>query len=85
MIFTKEPDGSYSGILKNQVYQGMMHEELYYCDIDKAVKGYTVRWQDDYSNGVDFAELGDAKQYVVLEYYKHTPHSNGTKWEIEDE
>lgn len=85
IIFTKEPDGTTAAISLDAEYKGFLHEELYWCDICKALGGVMVRWQSDYSNPVHFSTDAEARKHVLENYKKYTPHSNGRKFQLDEE
>jgi hypothetical protein len=86
MKFYQEEEGTWSAIRENVIENGWHYSELYFADILKVYTGgFTVRWNDRYQEQHNFNEIGDAKQYIVLEYHKHKPHENGVKYKIDEE
>ena len=84
MKFLKEND-TYFAIIQNDVYNGLMCEEIMYAEIEKSSKGWLVRWEDKFNEPHPFQELADAQQYVLLQYHKHTPFINGKSWKVDEE
>ena len=82
ILFFDEPEGGVSAVAQDVVYEGYLHQELYYADLNKLLGGWVVRWQDDYNTPYSFESLGDAKAHVLVNYSIHKPHSNGNKFEI---
>ncbi|HYG02042.1 MAG TPA: hypothetical protein VD927_06320 [Chryseosolibacter sp.] len=82
--FTKEPDGIYCAIAEKEVYKGVVCEELLFAEITPTPGGFEVRWEDDYGNPSSHKTLDDAKQYIILEQHKHSPHINGKTWTVDE-
>lgn len=81
--FNLEPDNTYSALSFDVVYRGLLTEELYWADINPALGGYMVRWQDSYNKPIHCDTFEDAKQHVIDNYSIHTPHINGKQYGIE--
>lgn len=81
IIFTREPDGTEAAISLDAVYEGALHTELYWADLNDT----EVRWQDDYSNPVKFNSVPEAKNYVLSNYSRHKPISNGSRYQLDDD
>jgi hypothetical protein len=81
--FIKEND-IYFALLQNEAYKDMMCEEVMFAELEKTSKGWVCRWSDKYDEKHPFQELGDAQQYVVLEWTRHKGIINGKTWEIEE-
>jgi hypothetical protein len=60
-------------------WNGYIHEELIWAEIDKALGGFMVRWENDFSNPVHFTVLAEAKVHIERNYFRHTPLSQGKK------
>lgn len=82
IIFNKEPDCTLSCLSFDVVWKGMLVDELYWADISKALGNFMVRWNDDYRNPVHCDSEESAKQHVIDNYLRHTPHINGRQYEL---
>lgn len=82
IIFNDEPDGSISALSFDAVWKGFLNDELYWSDVSKALGGWMVRWNDSYNETLHFETLERAKNHIIENYSKHTPHLNGRRYEL---
>lgn len=59
----------------DEVLNGYLHQELMWAEIDPALGGFMVRFEDSYSDTHHHATLEQAKDFVLKTYFKHTPRS----------
>ncbi len=72
-------DGNYYAIADEAEYNGQICESLWYSEINS---DNTVRWDDDYRNPISFSTLELAKEYILREYFKHTPQIIGYRFDV---
>jgi hypothetical protein len=85
LSFNLEPDKSYSVIAQDVVHEGYLHQELYWADIIPALASFMVRWNDNHQDIIHLDTLADARKHIKANYNKHTPHSNGSKYRLNEE
>lgn len=81
MQFIKENE-SFFAIAQQQIFKGYNWDEMQFAEITPALGGWMVRWEDDYSNPINFSTLIEAQKHVENSYFKHYPHSNGEKHKV---
>lgn len=74
ILFESEGDTLYA-VAYDEVLNGYLHQELMWAEIDKALGGYMVRFEDSWGTPHHHATLQEAKDFVLKTYYKHTPRS----------
>ncbi len=81
--FVKETN-EWFGLCRNTVWNGLMYDELLYCEIIPiGYNTYQVRWEDNWNNPVIKNTLEEAEEYVRKEFIKHIPFLNSVGYEIE--
>ncbi len=79
--YAKE-DGSYFALAQDQIFKGFRYDEMQFAEINKSLGSWMVRWEDSYKDTYHFDTLIEAQNYIEKEYIRHTPHSNGRKYEL---
>lgn len=79
IIFEKEGDTLY-GVAYDAILNGYQHDELMYAEIDPALGGFMVRFEDSWGTPHHFATIEEAKEFVLKTHYKHTPKSIGRNY-----
>ena len=80
MITFITEDRSIFAIEQNIVKNGKFYDELFYAEITDF---NTVIWQDNWKEILEFKTLEEAKQHILDNYTKHTPHKNGGEYDID--
>lgn len=76
----------YFAISTLEVWKGKAHDELMWAEL-KPNEGFapcTVRWEDDWKTIHSFESLDAAKDHVLKNWQKHSPHVNGMTFEIDE-
>ena len=87
--FEKEDRNGYEelhAVSQLEIYRGRVHDELFHAEIRRTGDTqWRVVWQDDWQHPVIIeGDVDAAKQYVRDNYSKHTPHSNGATFRIDE-
>lgn len=80
----------YFAISKMEIWKGKVHDELIWAELtpgmyekdDKQFDGIEVVWEDDYYNPTIVNTMEQAKEHIMKNFYKHTPHINGASYNI---
>lgn len=71
-----EPEGAtLFAVAYGEIIKGYYHEELMWAEIDPALGGFMVRFEDSYSDPHHCSTIEQAKEFVLRTYHKHTPRS----------
>lgn len=74
IIFEPEEDTLYA-VAYDEILKGYLHQELMYAEIDPALGGFMVRFEDSYSDPHHCSTLEEAKEFVLKNYSRHNPRS----------
>lgn len=68
-----------------EVYKGKAHDELLWAEIRQTGDAqFRVVWEDNWQHPEFFGSLAEAKDHIVKTHNKHTPHINGTTFDIDE-
>lgn len=88
ITFEKSTDNGYEeffAISQLEIYKGKAHDELLWAEIRQVGdKRWRLTWEDSWQKPVFVESLIEAKEHVIKEHHKHTPHINGTTFDIDE-
>lgn len=67
------------GVSYDQVYNGYLHSDLFWCEIQESLGAYSIVWTDNFKVPEFADSLSKAQKHVRDNYTLHTPHSQGSK------
>lgn len=79
IVFELEDNTTYA-VAYDAILDGYLHTELMYAEIDEALGGFMVRFEDSWSTPHHFRTLEESKDFVLKTYFKHTPRSMGRNY-----
>lgn len=81
MTIIFEPEGTtLFAVAYNEIVKGYQHDELLFGEIDEALGGYMVRFEDAWHSPEHFSTLQEAKDFITKNHNKHTPRSMGRNY-----
>lgn len=67
------------------IYGRKVHDELLWAEIRRYCDGrWRVLWEDDWQNPFFVGSLFEAKEHILTNYHRHSPHINGKSFNIEE-
>ena len=83
IIFEAEGDAYYA-VAYDQELDGYIHEELLYAELSHSLGAWKVAFESDYFNPLHFDTFDLARKYVLGNYNKYTPLSQGKRHYVGD-
>lgn len=72
----------YFAISKREIWKGKVHDELMWAEILPIITTFKLTWEDDYYNPIIVDTMEQAKEHIMKNFSKHTPHINGASYNI---
>ncbi len=60
----------YYAVADNVVYNDQLVDSLWFAEIEPGKGNYIVRWDENYSNKIEFPTLQEAKEYILCIHHR---------------